>query len=280
MNDFIEKIGNSVIQHGKYNDRIYLLKYDPADIDTILPKFEELVKQNGYTKIFAKVDEASEPTFLKEGFKREALIPNFYENSGCAFLGKYFSEDRKKLSEDIKATIEDIIKTAENKASSSAKAELPQGYEVRVLTAEDVDDLAELYKKVFDSYPFPIFDPDYLLDTMKSHVVYFGCFADGKLIAASSSEMDEGTRSVEMTDFATQPEHRGQSLALILLAEMEPEMRKRKIKTFFTIARSHSYGMNITFSKSGYKYGGTLVNNTNISGQIESMNVWYKPSEA
>jgi hypothetical protein len=34
--------------------------------------------------------------------------------------------------------------------------------------------------------------------------------------------------------------------------------------------------MNITFSKLGYKYGGLLKNNTNISGAIESMNVWYK----
>jgi hypothetical protein len=34
--------------------------------------------------------------------------------------------------------------------------------------------------------------------------------------------------------------------------------------------------MNITFAKNGYEYAGTLKNNTNISGNIESMNVWYK----
>jgi hypothetical protein len=34
--------------------------------------------------------------------------------------------------------------------------------------------------------------------------------------------------------------------------------------------------MNITFAKLGYRYGGRLINNTNISGSIESMNVWYK----
>ncbi|PLX31824.1 MAG: putative beta-lysine N-acetyltransferase, partial [Ignavibacteria bacterium] len=28
--------------------------------------------------------------------------------------------------------------------------------------------------------------------------------------------------------------------------------------------------------KAGYEYTGTLVNNTNISGQIENMNVWFK----
>jgi hypothetical protein len=34
--------------------------------------------------------------------------------------------------------------------------------------------------------------------------------------------------------------------------------------------------MNATFAKAGYSFGGTLINNTNISGDIESMNVWYK----
>jgi len=43
-----------------------------------------------------------------------------------------------------------------------------------------------------------------------------------------------------------------------------------------TIARAMSTGMNITFACCGYNYAGTLVNNTNISGSIESMNVWYK----
>jgi hypothetical protein len=35
--------------------------------------------------------------------------------------------------------------------------------------------------------------------------------------------------------------------------------------------------MNITFARAGYRYAGTLVNNTQICGQLESMNVWYKP---
>ena len=53
-------------------------------------------------------------------------------------------------------------------------------------------------------------------------------------------------------------------------------MEQLGIDTFYTIARSVSFGMNITFAKMDYKYTGTLKNNTNISGNIESMNVWYK----
>jgi beta-lysine N6-acetyltransferase len=35
--------------------------------------------------------------------------------------------------------------------------------------------------------------------------------------------------------------------------------------------------MNKTFAALGYRYGGTLVNNTQICGDLESMNVWHKP---
>ena len=88
--------------------------------------------------------------------------------------------------------------------------------------------------------------------------------------------MDAEHENAEMTDFATLPEFRAQGYAGILLKTMEEQMEKKGIKTVFTIARALSSGMNITFAKNGYTYGGRLVNNTNISGNIESMNIWYK----
>lgn len=54
----------------------------------------------------------------------------------------------------------------------------------------------------------------------------------------------------------------------------EKELLAMEYKTAYTIARA--YGINITFAKSGYEYGGMLINNTQIAGGIESMNVWYK----
>jgi hypothetical protein len=57
---------------------------------------------------------------------------------------------------------------------------------------------------------------------------------------------------------------------------MENEMKKKEMKTLYTIARLESIPMNKTFMRADYSYAGTLINNTNISGGIESMNVWYK----
>jgi hypothetical protein len=57
---------------------------------------------------------------------------------------------------------------------------------------------------------------------------------------------------------------------------LEAAVEKLGIKTAYTIARAYSPGMNITFARSGYIYSGTLTHNTQISGKLESMNVWYK----
>jgi len=111
---------------------------------------------------------------------------------------------------------------------------------------------------------------------MRSHVSYFLAEKEGRIAAAASGEMDLENRNAEMTDFATLPAHLGRGLAVHLLRYMEPEMKKRGLLTLYTIARALSPGMNITFAKCGYTFGGTLINNTQISGAIESMNLWYR----
>lgn len=153
---------------------------------------------------------------------------------------------------------------------------LPAEFSLRACTHGDAAAMAAIYRKVFPTYPFPIHDPAWLRETMESHIDYFGVEHGGRLVALASSEMELDGLNVEMTDFATLPEFRGRNLALHLLAAMEEAMRRKGMRTAYTIARAMSPGMNITFAKAGYKFSGTLVNNTNISGGIESMNVWYK----
>ena len=79
-----------------------------------------------------------------------------------------------------------------------------------------------------------------------------------------------------MTDFAVLEKYRGNHISLYLLKMMEEEMKKIGIKKAYTMARALSYGMNISFSKMGYLYSGTVINNANISGDLESLNIWHK----
>ncbi len=278
MHDVVEKIGHSVVQHGKLNDRIYLMKLDKADFPGIIDVLEKTAREKGYGKIFAKVPGWAREIFERAGYIEEAFIPCFYNvKEPAGFLARYPDRERAVVGQDKLQEILRIIETAKNRAEPPLPAAIQtENYFVRLLAHEDLPALAALYKAVFQSYPFPIFDPGYLKETMADNVLYFGAFSGGTLCAASSADMDVYYKNAEMTDFATDPAHRGGKLALRLLGTMEQEMNQRGIKTLYTIARSHSAGINTIFAKAGFRYAGMLRNNTNISGRIESMNVWYK----
>lgn len=276
LTDNIEKYGKgSVIQHGKLNERVYLIKLKQEDFPEILNYIDQLVINNNYSKIFCKVPSWATPEFIAQGFHIEAYIPGFYKNSmDVFFVSKFLNSDRKmNIEKDKLSHLSEIIDSYSNNYS---EPQTLANDKLIKLNEEHADEVAHLYKQVFDSYPFPIFDPKYILETMESNVQYYGIERDGKLIALASAEIDFDGENAEMTDFATLPNFRGQNLAVILLAEMEKEMAKQGINSLYTIARLNSLPMNKTFFKLNYKYAGTLIKNTNISGQIESMNVLYK----
>lgn len=275
MKDKITKLGSSVLQHGKYNDRVYLMKLSKDDLPGIIDKIETLAKTGGYSKIFAKVPACARDKFLERGFLVEASVPRFYKGTEDAyFLGKYFSGWR--AIENRPEEILKILSASRSKANDEVKIDLPPGFNFKICESSDAIKMTEVFRKVFETYPFPVHRTEYIQKTMDEDVVYFSIRRGNDIVALSSAEMDMSSRNVEMTDFATLPEYRGNGLGIYLLQKMENEMRKKKMKLAYTIARACSYGINIIFSRSGYEYGGTLPNNTNISGKFESMNVWYK----
>ncbi len=277
MTDTIEKIDNSLIQHGPVNSRVYLMKLSGQDLPDVAFKIDVLAQRQGYTKIFVKVPLQVKPLFAEIGYVQEASIPQFYEGQvDAVFLAKYLDPERQ-IDPDQRQ-IDDILALAAEKSTAPTPPQPADGIDIRIASEDDVDTLAAVYREVFESYPFPIHDPAYLRETMRSHVRYFCAVESGRIIAVSSAEMDRTAQNVEMTDFATLPDCRGKSIARRLLAVMEDHMRDDGMKTFYTIARALSAGMNVTFARCGYTFGGTLVNNTNICGKIESMNVWHKPA--
>jgi putative beta-lysine N-acetyltransferase len=250
------------------------MKLDTRDLPDLIPEMDRLAEKRGYSKIFAKIPADSRAAFEAKGYVKEAGVPGYYSGKKEAlFMCKYFSEHRQ---EDTQAEDDRIISTARDKAGDIRNPELPEGFLVRMCTEADVPAMAGIYAEVFPTYPFPIQDPAYLKKTMEDNVVYFAVENEGDIVSLSSSEIDFKNRNAEMTDFATLPQFRGMGLSTYLLSKMEKEMNKKGILTLYTIARAASYGMNTVFSRLGYEFTGKLVQNTNISGNLENMNVWYK----
>jgi len=237
---------------------------------------ESLAKKYRYSKIFVKVPDPLSQTFLNNGYMTEAIVPGLYNGQEDGLFMKYYLSEDKSVPIDQEAN-QAVLEAALAKHSECSKQfELPDDFTCRIAKPFDAPLMAKLYEEVFDSYPFPITDSNYLKDSMSSNVVYFGIWRRGELVALSSCEMYPLDECVEMTDFAVSPAYRGYGFSYYLLQQMEKTMKDYGMKTAYTIARSTSYGMNNTFSRSGYQYCGLLPQNTQIGGQIEDMNVWFK----
>jgi len=223
--DTIEKKGDSLIQHGKHSDRVYLMKLVLSDMPKILDDIDSLAITHNYSKAFVKVPDSVSNQFESRGYEKEATIPYFYhgEVSGV-FLSKYYAKSRKhdKHTQEIAKT---IALTKDRTRNNEKKIFSKPEYSIALATTKDVNEMSEVYKRIFPSYPFPIHDPKYLHDTMQSHIDYFLVHHKKDIIALSSAEMDKNSLNVEMTDFATLPEYRRQGIAQWLLSEMEGAMK-------------------------------------------------------
>lgn len=277
MFDRVEIIGNgSLIQHGKQNNRVYLMKLNEHDVHDVLSEINMLAKTNNYSKIVCKVPKHIAPIFYADGFILEAYIPRFYHHETDAFfVSKFLNRTRFECGDKSPCIgLSELLKNKPSIANTNHGSN--SEYHIRKLNTSDVSQIVDIYTEVFESYPFPIFNKEYIIQTMDEDVQYFGAEKDGKLAALSSAEIDFKSNNAEMTDFATLPAHAGNHLSQLLLKTMEQEMKAQSVSTLYTIARLVSIPMNKTFIKEGYQYTGTLINNTNIGGKIESMNVLYK----
>jgi len=274
--DVMEEFHGAMIQHGPCSERIYLIKIGKAQPRFLIDALRKLAEENNYGKIFAKVPVSLSPFFLSAGYVQEAMIPEFYKGGESAsFLGLFLDPERAR---DRTVEVEEaVLERAKKKAGPNSPVKtLPEHLLLRRCIPEDAVPMAKLYAEVFPTYPFPINCPDYITKTMSENITYLCAENEAGLAALSSAEKDGDGANAEMTDFATLPTWRGHGLAGHLLARMEELMAKQGVITAYTIARAVSTGMNCVFSRAGYSYAGRLVNNTMISGSIESMNVWYK----
>jgi putative beta-lysine N-acetyltransferase len=273
--DVILHRGNSVLQHGHFNNRVYVMKLAPADIPDIIRYADDLARTEGYTKIVVKVPESSVEIFSNDGYISEAAVPFFYRGREPAvFMGKYLDPKRKEIPDTTKTAT--VLSEAFSHAGERPPHEVPDGFSLMHAHAGDAAEIAALFRTVFPTYPFPISDPDYIRETLQGSIRYFVIKKAHLLAAVASCEIDGENKNAEVTDFATASLFRGHGFARLLLHAMETELKKEGIRLAYTICRAGFGPINTVFAGAGYEFGGLLPNNTNICGSVESMNVWYK----
>lgn len=257
------------------NSRIQVLDYHFSDPVAFVEELGTRARHLELSKVWIKARDEDALALRQAGMIEEGIILGFYSGSDAHVLALFAQASR--IQRPHLEQQEEILRAIHSQPPDESLAPLPQGYGLGIASEADLQELAGLYGLVFDSYPYPIDDVQYLRQTLKNNVVYAIVRDErGQLVAAASAETKPQLLNSEMTDFATRPDQRRKGLAQQLLHALESEIERRGIVNLYTIARSRSRGMNQTFYNAGYELTGTLVNNCHISGAFEDMHVWCK----
>ncbi len=258
-----------------YSRRLKVLDYEATDHRALAARLEWLAEANGFDKVFIKANKDDWQRFLGFGYMLEGILRYYFHGEDAYVISKFRSVARITSPHLIEES--NLIETLMKGSREYTPSSLPAGYTMGLARPEDIPGLVALYRRVFKTYPSPLTHPDYILQTMERNVVYRAVKNEkGQVVSAASAEIDTKHSNAEMTDCATKPSERGKGLMYHILLNLEDDLRERGIMTGYTLARAQSGGMNRVFHRLGYEFSGRLVNNCDIYGEYEDMNIWVK----
>lgn len=258
----------------EYNSRIKLIQYDKRNLESLVRHLEELAEENEIGKVLIYAHPEDIPLFEELGFQKEGEISNFFDGDPACILSRFV--DRKRSVAKDEERKDEIVVMAEQVDLLEEPTKLPDGFTLRHATKEDASELAELYSLVFKTYPTPVHDPNFILECMENDIYFTVVTHQGKIISSASADIFTRYNSAEITDCATHPDYRGKGLLSAIIFDLEQRMREKGVPHLFSLTRALSTGMNMVIAKSGFEYKGRLIQNSQIAGQFEDMNIWVK----
>lgn len=255
------------------NSRVRVDDY-AGNVKKLIEMAEKIASDEHAEKLILKGRSEHCNLLLEAGYRFEAKIDGYFHGSDCFFFSKFLADDRMVSHHWIAE--DQIIKSVYHLKDSANVISPPKVYSLKLMGEEDAANLSKLYQTVFQVYPTPLNDPDYIIKTMRDGTIYFGFIYEGTVVSAASAEINEQYKNAELTDCATLKSHRKHGLMKVLLERLEEHLRKNGIFCAYSIARALSFGMNAVLYQLGYSYRGRLINNVYIYDKIENMNVWIK----
>lgn len=259
-------------QNDYTSERLWVFDYRVEDYAAFADHLHRHARAKGFGKIIIPTREEDAAAMAGVGFVNEARAEGFFRGRTGYFLARYLKPERR-ASELLAGELEAL---AEIRQQPRRNAPADPEFELRAATTADIPEMARLFGAVFRSYPTPVDDPEYLALAMRLGTLFQVAVTGGKIVGAAAAEVDRNQRHAEMTDCATDPEHRGRGLASHLLATLEETCTAEGYRCFWSLSRAGSYGMNLVFHRLGYRHGGTLINNAHIGGRFEDLHLWVK----
>ncbi|RAU04299.1 putative beta-lysine N-acetyltransferase [Bacillus pumilus] len=261
-----------------FNERIRLDDYSGRVRDVIQSVLQEAAACKA-SKVIVKVRREHVPLFLEKGFRLEGVFSHYFLGSDAYGMSLFLTEDRMNSSYWLEE--DEIVASIQAKEIKKDQGTWQNEYVMRKADPKDIHKLAKLYDTVFETYPTPMNEPDYIQKVMEEGTIFYVVEHDEHIVSAASAEINAPYGHAELTDCATLPAYRKLGFMHHLILALEKELQSMHIYVFYSLARALSYGMNQVFYHLGYTYTGRFQNNCYIFDKIEDMNLWVKkPNES
>ncbi|KGP70961.1 putative beta-lysine N-acetyltransferase [Pontibacillus yanchengensis] len=270
----------SAIMERKYfdvepiNKRIKVYKLPEEMNEEHLEQLKTVAKEVACDKIifYTRSNTEEESRVQRFGSHFEGEIKGFLNGEDAKIYSFYIDPIRNQANPDnVISRIKEL-----NLSKPTKRDGLEEGYTMIWGKEEHADEMASLYRSVFDHYPTPIGDPEFLIKMMRNDVHFSLIYCGEELVSACSADIFTDFNAAEFTDCATLPNQRGKGLLSYQYPFLEKRMKELGIRTMFSYTRAISMGMNIVAAQQGFTYGGCMVQNSMIGTGIEDMNIWYK----
>lgn len=256
------------------NSRLKVVDYKQISRN-IIDKICFLAKSEGLEKIIVVCRKKAVKIFQESKFEVESTIAGFFAGQDGYFLTYYAEPKRKQRKNAVMCEkVLGIVKTANSISKNIKKASF--NYSIRDAALGDIPQLQELYSSIFKSYPTAIFKREYLEMLINGNDIVKVAIVENKIVSVASAEINERYLNAEVTDCATKPNYSGNGLLSEIIKELEKELIQRNIKTVYSLCRATEVGINKSLRNLNYTYQGCLINNCDIAGDLEDMNVWTK----
>ncbi|SMO76255.1 putative beta-lysine N-acetyltransferase [Melghirimyces algeriensis] len=251
--------------------KVYQLS-DP--VDRMIEKLKKVAYEEQCDKLLFYVKKEEKDALKGKRFIPEGYIDGFFQGE-AAYIYSLFLDPKRNRPVDLKEE-QRVMEVVKGNRKKAVKPSLPDGYTMQNAQAKDAPEMAELYQQVFETYPTPMNDPQFIREMMNNQVFFTVVKYHGCIVSACSTDILPLFNCAEISDCVTLPEHRNLRLLSHQFSYQVKQMKQKGVQTLFCYARAVSAGMNLINSRHGFTYGGRMVQNSNIAGRLESMNIWFK----
>lgn len=275
MNFEIEGDGYQVnVFFDYYNKRLKIINYTCTNYVEMLRRLAWLAGANDFDKIFVKAHQSDFQKFLSLGYAMEGVLKYYFDGKDAYVLSRFSSLERAQSNDLLEecTIIEDIMYNS----GPNKQRQIPENIKIVYATKEHIPQLVYIYRQLFETYPSPLTNPDYV-DSAMTHNVHFMIAFDGlEPVAAASAEINKKHSNAEITDCASIPEMQSKGVMQNIINKLEELMLQEGVTSLYSLARAQSIGMNKSFFRLDYEYSGRLIKNCDIFGKFEDLNIWVK----